>query len=205
MLVVALLTWAGSGRSISARFAFDERTFEETPADVAAALGGPLTTAEAETIRRVARAEVREAFDGLRIRFTDEGRAFWKVWVVPQLAAADPRGRPRRNAAGAAYTFGMLGGAAFINFRTLALKAVIYAPPGASREQVVEAIARGIAGSAIHEFAHLALGAAPIHSKDEGVYEYEQADRASQFYGRLKWGPARPLLERRLGRPPSQR
>ena len=191
--------WYASTITMSARLTFDDAVFAQVPEDVIAALGGPLTPAEAATIMQVSRDEVGQAFSPLRIRFTDEGRAFWRVAVVPAVTPRAPNGRAMRNAAGAAYTFGMLGGAAFLSFNTLAIKAAVYAPPGVSRQELVQAIGRGLGRSAVHEFAHLVAGSMPIHSDDDGHYEYDSADRPSQYYGALSWGPAWPLLHSRLG------
>jgi hypothetical protein len=191
--------WYASTRDMSARLAFDDTALKETPADVAAALGGPFTPEDAASIQRTARGEVERAFAGLRIRFKDEGRAFWRVLVVPSVDTHAPRWRRAIPAAGAAYSFGILGGGAFISVQTIAAKAVLYAPSGAMRQDVVDAIGRGIGRSAVHEFAHLIAGAASIHSDDENSYEYEAADRASQYYGELKWASAWRVLERQLG------
>ena len=167
---------------------------------MASALGGPLTAADIETIKRVARAELEQAFGDLRIRVADEGRGFWRLLVVPSVVRQGLNGRAIQNAAGASYALGPLGGGGYLNFTTLALKAVVYAPPGASRDDIVAAIGRGIGRSAVHEFAHLILGGRPAHSDDERSYEFESADRAAQYYGELRWTRAWPLLEQRLGR-----
>jgi hypothetical protein len=111
-------------------------------------------------------------------------------------------GRAIQSAAGVSYALGPLGGGGFLNFTTLALKAVAYAPAGASRDEIVAAVGRGIGRSAVHEFSHLILGVRPVHSEDEDSYEFDSADRRSQYYGELRWAAARPLLERRLGRAP---
>ena len=192
--------WYASSTIMSARLAFEDAVFDGIPDDLVMALGGHLTNADAGRIRRLARAEVEQAFAGLRIRFVDNGRAFWRVSVVPSVTPRAPSGRPR-NAAGAAYTFGMLGGAAFLNFNTLALRAAFHAPPGLSRDELIDAIGRGIGRSAVHEFAHLVAGSTSIHSDDAGDYEYDSADRPAQYYGTLTWGPAWPVLSRRLGKP----
>jgi hypothetical protein len=198
--LIAGLQWYASTTTVSASFAFDEAAFAETPPDVQKALGSPFTADEIDTIRRIAREEVDRAFAGLDIRFTNAGPAFWRVRVVASVKTHFQAGRTAQNAAGASYVFGMLGGGAFINMTTLALKAVVYAPPGASRYDIVQAIGRGIGRSAVHEFAHLIAGSESIHSDDENSYEYHAADRASQYFGELKWSSARRLLERRLGR-----
>jgi hypothetical protein len=186
---------------LTARLAFDPTTFAATPPDVASALGGPLTTVDIEKIGRVSRAELERAFEGLRIHFTDDGHAFWRLLVVPAVARPGLSGRPIQNAAGMSYPLGPLGGGGFLNFTTLALKAVVYAPPGTSRDGVVTAIGRGVGRSAVHEFTHLILGGRTVHSNEEDSYEYDSADRASQYYGELRWTLARPLLEQRLGSP----
>ena len=199
-----VIGWRSVGWSTppTARFAYDASTFVETPEDLASVLGGPLTQADIETIKRVSGAELERAFAGLRIRFTDEGRGFWRVRVVPSVVRHGLNGRAIQSAAGVSYALGPLGGGGYLNFTTLALKAVAYAPPRASREDIVVALGRGLGRSAVHEFTHLILGARPAHSDDEGSYEFDSADRVSQFYGELRWAVARPLLEQRLGRAP---
>jgi hypothetical protein len=199
LLVAAALRLAPSAPA-TALVAFDPAAFAETPLDVATALGGPLTADDAARVRQQTRAEVERAFAGLRIRFTDRGRAFWRVVVVPSVVRQGVNGRAIQNAAGASYVLGPLGGAGFLNFTTLSLKAVVYAPDGASRDQIVEAIGRGIGRSAVHELTHLILGARSAHSDRRDSYEFHSADRPAQYYGSLRWVSARPLLEARLGR-----
>lgn len=195
-LLVGTLQWTASGSLVSARLVFDEAAFAGTT-DLDSALGGPLTAHEIARIRSVARAEVERAFAGMRIRFTD-ARAFWTVRVVPAVKVTF--GRRTMDAAGSAHAFGMLGGAASVNFRTHALNAVIYAPAGAARGDIVDAVGRGIGRSAVHELAHLIAGSAGIHSDDQHSYEYATAQRASQYYGELKWASAWPHIDRRIGR-----
>src|SRR5690606_1385588 len=103
---------------VVARFAFDPAALAGTPDDVTAALGGPLTAADIDAIQSQARAELQGAFAGLRIRFTGDGGAFWSILVVPSVVRQGVGGRAIQNAAGASYTFGPLGGAAFLNFTT---------------------------------------------------------------------------------------
>jgi hypothetical protein len=184
----------------TASLTFDEAALAGTPEEVAAALGGPLTRADAARIEELAREEVARAFTGLRLRFVDTGRAFWRIRVLASFAPPTFSGRPRVNTAGASYPFGALGGGGFLSFATLAIKAVVYAPPGVSREHMVAAIGRGIGRSAVHEFTHLMLGGSAIHSDDQNSYEFETADRPGQYYGEVRWGKAWPLLERKLGR-----
>jgi len=197
--VLGGLRWYGAESPISASFAYDDSAFEPTPDDLAAALGGPLTDGDRQTIRAVSRVEVEQAFAGLRVRFVDGHRAFWRIRVVSSIVPRTMNDRAMLSAAGTSYTFGPLGGGGFLNFTTLALKAVLYRPPGASREELVAAIGRGIGRSAVHEFTHLMLGADSRHSGDESTYEFESADRISQYYGQLRWADARPLLEQKLG------
>lgn len=197
-LLVGTLQWKASGSLVSARLAFDEAAFAAAGTrDLDSTLGGPLTAREIARIRNVARAEVESAFAGLRIRFTD-ARAFWTVRVMPTVKV--PFGRRTMDVAGSAHAFGMLGGAASVNFQMHALNAVTYAPAGATRKDMVDALGRGIGRSAVHELAHLIAGSAGIHSDDEHSYEYTTAQRAWQYYGELKWASAWPLIDRRIGR-----
>ena len=52
----------------------------------------------------------------------------------------------------------------------------------------------------IDEFVHQLLPLAPIHdSSDVQSYEYASASRREQYFGAMRWGPARPLLQRAYG------
>ena len=196
--LVAGLEWQSARTTIAAGFWFDDAV---AAADqFAAELGGALTPDETTSIERVARLELERAFSGLQISFTDARRGFWRVRVLPSVTFTSFNGRMRVNAAGLSNGFGPLGGSASLNFNTLALNAVRYAPAGASRQQVVEAIGRGIGRAAAHEFAHLIVQGAIDTRVDENAYEYFSADRASQYYGELRWTNAWPMLQRKIGR-----
>jgi hypothetical protein len=93
----------------------------------------------------------------------------------------------------------MLGGAGFVNFTTLALNAIRYAPPGTSRA-AMDAIGRGIGRSAVHELAHMMIPDVAIdRHPDENSYEHSSTARVSQYYGDLHWAVAGPVLRARLG------
>jgi hypothetical protein len=157
-------------------------------------LGGPLTDDERASIETISRNEVERAFQGLNIRVSDNPSAFWRVDVVESL----PRRGPLPNA-GESMSLGWMGGAGAVSFELVALKAVQYAPDGASRGAIVEAIGRGIGHVAVHEFAHQILNTSAVHNKDdERSYEYPSPDRSAQYYGDLHWTTARPLLEQTL-------
>ena len=101
-----------------------------------------------------------------------------------------------------------LGGQGAVSFSWLASSAVAYAPEDAGRPTMIEAMARGIARAAVHEFVHVILPRAPIHdSEDIESYEYHSAARREQYFGPMHWDLAWPLLQERLGRcvdgPPS--
>jgi hypothetical protein len=102
--------------------------------------------------------------------------------------------------AGASLGMGLLGGRASLGFNTLAANAVHYAPPGAAREAIVEAIGRGVGRAAVHELAHqITSGLSMDNRTDEESYEYFSADRPSQYYGELRWTTAGPILRERIG------
>ena len=124
-VLVGGLRLYSSSSPLSARLSYDETAFAATPEDVAAALGGPLTAADVDAIKRISRGEVERAFAGLRVRFIDEGRGFWRVRVIPSVTPRTLNGRAMQNAAGASYAFGPLGGGGFLSFTTLAIKAVV--------------------------------------------------------------------------------
>lgn len=196
--LVAGIQWHTSSASISAGITFADEVFTRTPI-VAAALGGPFSPEEIAAVRRAARREVEHAFAGLRVRVSDNPRAFWRVRVLPTVSLR--RNRSQFSPAGASYGFGPLGGAGFVNFTAIAVSALGYAPPGTTRAEIVEAIGRGVGRSAVHEFAHMMVPDVPIdQERDEHTYEHRSSARAGQYYGELRWGPAWPVLHRRLGR-----
>jgi hypothetical protein len=177
----------------TAGFWYDEDSFA-LPARAAETLGGALTDDELASIKRGSRAELERAFAGLRIQVVDDRRAFWRVEVAHSLR---PRG-PLPNA-GESLSFGWLGGSGAVSFDLVALKAIQYAAPGASRQAILDGIGRGIGRVAAHELAHQIVGNGDIHDRtDENSYEYPSPDRASQYYGELHWTRARPILEQKL-------
>jgi hypothetical protein len=190
LMVVA----AGCGhRTPGAGFWYHDKTFP-LPAHAATRLGGALTDPELASIEFISRAEVERAFAGLNIRVDGDQSAFWRVGVVRSLPARGPL-----PSAGESMPLGWMGGAGAVSFELVALKAVQYAPDGASRQAIVEAIGRGIGHVAVHEFAHQILNTGAVHNaKDENSYEYPSPDRAAQYYGTLHWTTARPFLEQKL-------
>jgi len=194
-LAAALMVVAAgcARRTPSAGFWYSDKTFA-LPAHAAARLGGPLTDGELASSEAISRREVERAFTGLNIRVNDDPSAFWRVGVVDSL----PRRGPLPNA-GESMPLGWMGGAGAVSFELVALKAIQYAPDGASRQAIVEAIGRGIGHVAVHEFAHQILNTSAVHNKeDEHSYEYPSPDRSSQYYGDLHWTTARPFLEQKL-------
>ena len=160
-------------------------------------LGGPLTEEERQRIVMTARAEIERAFAEFRIRITDARDAFYRVRVRQRLTIH--RGLA---AAGQSNVFGPLGGDGAVSFITLAAQAMSYAPEGAMRAEVIEAIGRGIGRAAVHEFTHQILPKWPVHtSQDRASYEFWSSDRASQYYGEVHWSVAHPALVERLARP----
>jgi len=92
------------------------------------------------------------------------------------------------------------GGVGAVSFFFLASGAVASAPDSADRAALVDAIGRGVGRAAVHEFVHQLLPLAPIHdSGDVQSYEYASASRREQYFGAMRWGPARPLLQRAYG------
>jgi hypothetical protein len=195
-----LVVWViGSGCSSrtppSAGFWYEDDAFA-LPDEVTARFGGPLQSDEQLTIKRVSTVELERAFSGLRITVSDRRDSYWRVGVVAVLP--NPGALP---SAGQSLSLGVLGGSGWLGFRTLALIAIDRAPPGTSRQAVIEAIGRGIGRAAAHEFAHQILGRSlPDDRADPNSYEYFTSDRQAQFYGELRWNSAWPLLQQKLGR-----
>jgi hypothetical protein len=192
----ALLQWYASETTIEAGFWYEDAPFT-LPPDAAETLGGPLSLQEIASIKRLSRSEIERAFSGLRITLSDSRQAFWKVGVVQEL---DPKGRPTGPRVGESFVFGPLGGTGSVSFLSMALNALRHAPPGASRQTIIEGIGRGIGGTAVHEFAHQILGSTPLKSTDPNSYEYDDANRPSQYYGTLHWSTAWPILQGKIGR-----
>jgi len=161
-------------------------------------LGEPLAASEIATIEAVARAEVREAFRGLRIALSGRHDAPYTLRVAQDVL--DLRFKRAVGLAGQSRGISGLGGSGSVSFNFLANGAMAWAPDGASRAELVTAIGRGIGRTAVHEFTHQILPMAPIHdSRDDESYENASAARRAQYYGPMHWDFARPLLEQRLG------
>jgi hypothetical protein len=188
-----LLAVAGCrDRDIEAGFWFEPVSFE------APGLGGTLTPDDLHRIESVARTELAQAFEGLRIVISDRRDARYKVNVVQRLL--DPRFRRPWGGAGQSRAIRGFGGWGSVSFEFLASGALAYAPPEADRDTIIEAIGRGIGRTAVHELTHQLLPTAPIHdSTNVRSYEFASAARREQYYGDMEWGLARPLLERRVG------
>jgi hypothetical protein len=178
-------------RPVEAGFWFEKVEFRSV------VLGGALTADDLGAIERVARAELVGAYAGLPIRITDRRDATFRVRVIQ--AVLDRRMRGTWNVAGEAFAVPGLGGHASVSFEFLANGAVAASPRSATRDEVLQAIGRGIGRTAAHELAHALLPQAPIHdSQDVRSYEYDSAARREQYFGEMHWALARPLLEARL-------
>jgi len=92
------------------------------------------------------------------------------------------------------------GGAGTVNFSYFAGGALVFAPAGTTRPALIEAIGRGVGRGAVHEFTHLLLPDAPVHSRNRTSYEYYAASRPEQYFGPMGWDLAAPLLAARFGR-----
>jgi hypothetical protein len=182
----------------AAGFWFEDVTFE-LPARETTRIGGAIREDEKQRIRSIAWSELRSAYSGLRISFSEHGAAFFRVSVVQDFPAPS---RLASGAAGQSRTFGPLGGAGSISFLILARDAVYYAPAHANRGAILDGIGRGLGRAAAHELAHQILGAgARVDATGDGnAYEYGSADRASQYYGTMHWDGAWDALVKKLGR-----
>jgi hypothetical protein len=191
----SLLAVVGCGTvtTPTAGFWYEDSSFA-LPARAAEKLGGLLTDGELESIKNRSREELQRAFAGMRIRITDNPGAFWRVEVDRSLRARGPLPN-----AGESLSFGWMGGSGAVSFDLVTLKAIQYAPDGASRQTILDGVGRGIGRVAAHELAHQILNAGAVHNQhDENSYEYPSPDRAAQYYGELHWTTARPLLEQKL-------
>jgi hypothetical protein len=177
---------------VYASFGFDRVTYSSP------VLGGALTSDDLATIESVARAELATAFQGLLIAITNRRDTRYHVRVVQELDDS-PLTRPTW-VAGSSHAVPGFGGSGAVNFTYFASGALVFAPPEASRAELIDAIGRGLGRGAAHEFAHQFLGAAIHATNDRGSYEYHAASRPQQYYGPMHWDVAGPLLEKRFGR-----
>lgn len=167
------------------------------PQDHVIRLGGPLTDVDIDLIKRVSREELERAFSGLRIAVTDRRDAIWRIRVVYDIPRGPSGMVPRGPQSGEMRTIGFLGATGAVEFQTLSFAAFHYAPEGATRDDIIRGIGRGIGRTAVHEFGHAMalLG----HSDDPLSYEAGSWDRAAQYYGELHWA-SWPLLAERFGK-----
>jgi len=196
---VAVLAARSKDRVIDAGFWFEPVGFDASEAQVDR-LGGPITPGEMRSIESIAVAEVRRAFEGFRVAFSDRRTATYRVRVVQSLR--HPMYPRYFGPSGESRAIPGLGGQGAVHFRLLANHAIAYSTVDADRPTMIAAIGRGVGRAAVHEFAHQLLGGtAPIHdSTDIRSYEYRSADRREQYYDEMHWDIARPLLEKRVGR-----
>jgi hypothetical protein len=181
-------------RPVELGFWFEDVTFESP-------VLGRLTATDMQNIEQVARAELDAAFQGLTLTLSDSRRTPYRVRVVQEVFAPTMN----RKSAVAGETRGLpgLGGFGAVNFSYFAAGAIVYAPPGATREEIVAGIGRGLGRSAVHEFAHQLVKRVELHaSRDRGSYEYDAASRVEQYYGPMHWDIAWPQLKERFGLAP---
>lgn len=185
--------WQANQATFHAGFWYEDFPFR-FPDDAGERLGGPLQPDEIETIKRISRDEVVRAFTGYRVTFSENRRAFWRVSVIYSMGRLLP-------SAGETISMGRFGGSGQVAFAILASNALLHAPPGASRQAIIEGLGRGIGRAAVHEYAHQILGLNLMQeSTDEQTYECNTANRAAQYYGELHWSTALAGLERRIGK-----
>jgi hypothetical protein len=196
-LVVTVGLWARAetppDRITHGSFVFDPVRYSSP------ALGGALTGHDISTIETVARAELAAAFRGLRIAITDRRDVRYHVRVVQEVLL--PMTRRKIWVAGSSHAVPGFGGSGAVSFTYYASGALVHAPTGATRSELIEAIGRGLGRGAAHEFAHQFLSGSDLHqTRDRGSYEYYSAARSQQYFGPMHWDHAGPLLANRFGR-----
>jgi hypothetical protein len=196
-ILCAAVAWRTSRTVFVVGFWFEEFPFVVSDG-ATKALGGPLTEQESAAIKRVSRDELTSAFAGLKIQLTESPRAFWTVRVRESF---ERRHFQKLPVAGETFPMGPLGGRSAVNFTEVLMAAIAHAPPGATRQILVDGIGRGIGRTAAHELAHAILGVSgPMDNQtDAHSYEYFTHNRPSQYYGELHWSRAWPVLVERVG------
>ena len=194
--VLCVVLFRGARAGVEVGFWYEE--FPVTfSAPVTAALGGPLTASEFDTIKQISREELTHAFSGLKVAFTDSRRV--PLTVVVQLSIQRRKGQRLPNA-GETFAMGPLGSRSVIDFTEVLMAAMAHAPAGTTRQQLVAGIGRGVGRVAVHELAHGILGAGAMDNQtDDHSYEYFTHNRSSQFFGELHWARAWPVLVERVG------
>lgn len=190
VLIVALLAVLGAAchqRPAALGFWFEDVTFASP------LLGGALTADDLRVIESVARDELAIAFRGVDVILNDRRDARYRVRVTQTLV----ENRTRRHAVVAGESRGVswLGGFGSVNFTYFASGAMVFAPPHASREDLIAAIGRGLGRGAAHEFAHQLVRGNIHASADRGSYEYYAASRVEQYYGPIHWSSAASALK----------
>jgi hypothetical protein len=187
-----LLVERSRHRAIDAGFWFDQVAYESPR------LGGVLTAHDLDTVRSVAMTEVRHAFAGLRLTLSERRDARFRVRVAQWVR--DPRFNREVGVSGESRAVAGFGGQGTVSFYYHASNAEGYAAPADDRDAIIAAIGRGIGRAAVHEFAHQLLPKAPLHATTNVLsYEYRSAARVDQYYGRMEWDVAWPMLQRRYG------
>lgn len=197
--IVGALELKSRDHVVTAGFWFEDgMTFELTDPK---RIGGPLTDDERRRIAAIARGEVEHAFAEFRIRLSDRKDAFYRVAVSQLIRPARGSSVRFSGASGQSMVFGPLGGSGIVNFYLLAAQAMTFAPDGATRADIVDAIGRGVGRAAVHEFAHQILPHGPMHNtQDEASYEFGTSNRIAQYYGPMRWSVAYASLRERLAR-----
>lgn len=194
-VVALLLAGAGCGgsRLADATLWFDDVAFH-SPGTVV----GAVSARDLPLIREAAVREVTAAFAGYRVAVSTRPAGRYHVRVVQRLR--DLRQRRAGSHAGESRAINGFGGSGAVSFEYFAALATSYAPPAATRDEVIAAIGRCLGRGAVHEFAHQLLPTAPIHDRvDRRTYEYYAGGRPEHCYGPIGWGKARPWLLARYG------
>ena len=194
--VLCVVLFRGTRTGVDVGFWYEDFPFAFS-APVTAALGGPLTASDVDTIRRISRDELTHAFSGLKVAFTDSRHA--PLTVVVQLSIQRRKGQRLPNA-GETFAMGPFGARSVIDFTEVLMAAMAHAPAGTTRQELVAGIGRGVGRVAVHELAHGILGAGAMDNQtDDHSYEYFTHNRPSQYYGELHWTRAWPVLVERTG------
>lgn len=195
LLIATQVARRSADHVVAAGFWFDDVTFDAP--ELASRHGGPLSVEERATVQALARDELAAAFSDWRLDVTSSRTAHYRVRVVQ---AFPPRRGLRGMAVAESRVMGPFGGEGAIDFVLLAGLAARFAPPGATRADVVAGIGRGIGRVAAHELAHQILPKGNLHATtDEASYDFESMYRSGQFYGPMHWDRAGPRLRDALG------
>jgi RHS repeat-associated protein len=180
--------WFGSGTRILA-LQWENEFRRPVRAQGGRVVWVPLDQQESDLVKLWARQQLHMAFSGFAVVISEGGGTNY-IHVTQDRPSGEAGGTPQPG----------LGHDSEVNYDWLAGLAVRYSP-GASKQEYLASLGRGIGATAAHEFVHQSPARIGHHEdrRYENTYDFFTADHESHFSGNLGWSPdAERLLYERL-------